>query len=166
LNNKKVFNPNPSTDELKDIPYRHPPFGERYLPVFQALKRVLDEVVPAPLEQWEDRFRRIELPHADMFVWLMMAGRYLHFTRGRKLGQEQKRDIFRVIYSYTYSWGAHALSETECPALSEIRVKQIIRELDAVHIPPLLVDELVSGKLPFTEPEILAEVRMLPVKPE
>jgi hypothetical protein len=159
INNKKVLLQGGNTEESKDLPYRHPPFGERYLPIFQSLKSVFDELFPSPLERWENRFRQAELPHSDMFVWLMIAGRYLHFTQGRNLSLGQKRNIFGVIYGYTYSNDAYATSETAYRTLSESRVKQIIDELDAVQIPPLLVDELVSGKLPFTESEILAELR-------
>jgi hypothetical protein len=84
-------------EDFKEGPYRRPPFGEQYLPIFQALKTVLDDALPSSLEEWEDGFRRDANPHREMFYWLIIAGQYLHFTQERKLSLEQKRDILDVI---------------------------------------------------------------------
>jgi hypothetical protein len=104
---------------------QHPPFGPERRTRLQRIRDIFSEVYPLTLEEWEDGFRRDAFPEHEIEGWLWMAHCYEHFTEGKEVRPEQKRDIFSVIL-YTAANGADYVRRTiHPPTLSRRRVREI-----------------------------------------
>jgi hypothetical protein len=86
-------------EELKKGNYRHPRLPEPAKSVCRQLAECLHEVSPGTAEEWEDDFRRDRHPEREMLFWCRVSKVYDHFTKGRSLDLEQKKDIYRAVFT-------------------------------------------------------------------
>jgi hypothetical protein len=115
-----------AAETLKDSDYRHPPFPEDVRALIRRLHEVFKDVYPQTVEEWEDGFRRDQHPEREIAIWQRMADIYTHFTEGRSLNSDQKKDIFQVILACVNNGPRHVLTTTNPRTLSRKRVKEII----------------------------------------
>jgi hypothetical protein len=81
---------------------RHPPFPAAVRQCIAQIQRVLLDVRPLTVDQWEFGFRCDVDPALDIRLWSHIARCYRHFTRGRPLTLEQKKDVYAVIFWTTF----------------------------------------------------------------
>jgi hypothetical protein len=110
--------------------YRHPPFGEASRPFFERMVRIFGDVLPGDVAKWEDDFRRDMHPEREMAIWSDVATHYLHFTEGRDLRLDQKRDILSVLMACTYPDPEAVLEQcVKLRTLSKKRAKEIVEHV-------------------------------------
>jgi hypothetical protein len=111
--------------KFEDGPLRHGPFPEDVRERIRAIQAVFSEVAPKTFEEWEDGFRRDTHPDREINIWLCMGQAYLHFTDGRDLDLEQKRDIFAVVLACINNGPDLAAQTVSVRTLSRKRIQQI-----------------------------------------
>ena len=104
---------------------RHPPFPAGVRAKVSQILDTFKEVHPLTLAEWEDGFRHDMHPEREIAIWLHLRECYLHFTGGRPLTLDQKRDIFEVIVLASFNGSAVAGETVRCPTLSRRRVREI-----------------------------------------
>jgi len=107
-------------------PLRHPPFPEEIREHFRRFAALFHDVYPITPEQWEDGFRRDTNPEKEIAVWLRIADAFEHFTEGRQLFQDQRKDIFDVLLSLATNGADHVLQTVSPRTLSRKRVKEMV----------------------------------------
>jgi hypothetical protein len=115
-----------SAAALGPSPLRHPPFGEELRQRMVELRDTFHDVYPRTAEEWEDGFRRDLHAEQEIAAWLHMAKAFRHFTDGRTLSPEQRRDIFDVIVATVNNGRDKVLLTTNPLTLSRRRVRQIV----------------------------------------
>ncbi len=83
----------------RQVEFRHPPFGEEVRAIIAGLSDTFQDVLPMSPEEWQDNFRRDCRPARDIGAWRVAQEVFLHFTEGRNLDQDQRRDIFNVVFT-------------------------------------------------------------------
>ena len=116
-------------EELKKGDYRHPPLPEPAKSVCRQLAESLHEVSPGTAEEWEDDFRHDLHPEREMLFWCRVGKVYEHFTKGRVLDLEQKKDVYRAVLAIAN--GEHAKG-LKVRTLSAKRVRDIERAWQVV----------------------------------
>jgi hypothetical protein len=79
---------------------RHPPFPPEIKDILVRLQAVFQDIFPRTLAEWEHGFRCDREPEREIVLWLRMAEAFEHFTAGRDLDAEQRRDLFAVIFNW------------------------------------------------------------------
>ena len=69
-------------------------------------------------------FKRDEHPQRQMVLWMKIAACYLHFTKGRKLGHERKREVLEVVVALFNG----VTPATTMPAAEVAAMQRAIRE--------------------------------------
>ncbi len=115
-----------AAETLKDSHYRHPPFPEEIRALIRRLQEVFKDVYSQTVEEWENGFKEHLHPEREIAIWQRMAKIYTHFTEGRSLNSDQKRDILQVILACVNNGQRHVLTTTNPRTLSRKRVKEII----------------------------------------
>jgi hypothetical protein len=107
--------------------YFHPPFDDDMRKIMVFFRDTFTDVYSQTAEEWEDGFRRDMHPNREIEIWVNMARVFLHFTEGRDLSPEQKRDILQVILACSHAGLDHVHALTSPVTLSRKRVRQIAK---------------------------------------
>jgi hypothetical protein len=105
---------------------RHPPFPDAVREQLRRLYETFQDVYPKTLEEWEDGFRRDMHPEREIALWEYMATVFEHFTAGRSLNPEQRRDIYLVILTCMNNGKENVLVTTNPQTLSRKQVNEIV----------------------------------------
>ena len=107
--------------------YHHPPFPDNVRETtFRRLKDTFHDVYPMTLEEWEDGFRRDLHPEQEIRIWAWMADAFEHFTAGRALSFDQRKDTFNVILAAINAGKDYAHLVVNPVTLSKSRVREIV----------------------------------------
>jgi hypothetical protein len=109
--------------------YYHPPFEGKRRELMSMFADTFHDVYPRTAERWEDGFRRDENADKEIAMWVQMAYAFEHFTQGRKLSFEQRKDIFNVIGTAVNNGKEMVLLTMNPLTLSKKRVKEIVEFL-------------------------------------
>jgi hypothetical protein len=112
--------------------YFHPPFDEYIRDHFRRFAVTFADVYPRTVEEWENGFRCDFHADKEIACWLWMERAYLHFTRGRQLDVDQKRDIFHVVLMFVTNGHEHVLATTNPRTLSRSRIKEMIEYMKSI----------------------------------
>jgi len=105
---------------------QHPPLEEDDRRLIRGIVATFHDVYPKTSEEWEDAFRRDTHPKKEIGLWVLMGHVFLHFTRGRQLNYEKRKDIFDVVLA-TINNGPEATPFTVAPCtLDRKRVREIV----------------------------------------
>lgn len=121
-------------DKIKKKPgLRHPAFEEEDRRIIRGIMATFHDVHPRSFQQWEDGFRYDMNPKKEIGLWLLMGHCFLHFTRGRSLNFEKRKNIFDVILA-TVNNGPDAVSSTVVAhTLSRKRLHEIVDYVVSEH---------------------------------
>jgi hypothetical protein len=106
--------------------YRHPPFSEKTHQIFRYLRKTFIGVYPGTLEEWEDGFRRDGHPAREISYWIHGAEVFGHFTSGRVLSREKRKDIFAVVLNCMNNGPEYVRMTTNLRTLSSKQVRKIV----------------------------------------
>jgi hypothetical protein len=91
------------------------------------IQRILAEVIPDPVEVWEDDFRRDAHPVREIERWLLMAKVYRHFMERAPLSLTQKKEVLAVLLTCCETPDRQeVVNRVPCRALSTKEVGNII----------------------------------------
>lgn len=117
--------------------YRHPPFDEDLRDGIRRLQRLLDDVQPMSLEEWEDGFRRDRDPRREIAAWLHAAEVYRSLTRGRGAGgtsttatattAQHRRDVYRLLVTCMSSPRARVFDVARLGTLTRAEAEAVVR---------------------------------------
>jgi hypothetical protein len=65
----------------------------------ERLRQVFGDVMDRSAEEWQEGFEHDMNANKEVAIWLAMADVFEHFTKGRQMGKDEKKDIFKVILS-------------------------------------------------------------------
>lgn len=78
-------------------PIAHEELPQSMLLRIKLIQRVLFEVMPQPLRETIDNFRRDVRPDRELFIWEAIAAAFIDATHGRLLSVDQRKEIFRAL---------------------------------------------------------------------
>src|SRR5262245_28030671 len=116
--------------------HNHPPFDGELKQQMRLFHETFADVYPMSPEGWEDGFRRDLNMHKEIGVWANIAGVFRHFTSGRDLSREQRKDIFDVVLVCFNNGPDHVLATVRPLTLSKKRVLEIVEEIRRRAVPP------------------------------
>jgi hypothetical protein len=123
---------------------RHPPFPpevrDRY---FRRFERVFHDVNPMSLSEWEHCFRRELYPDQELQLCDRIATAFEHFTAGRDLSFEERKEIFKVIMAAVRNGKEFAPLTISAKTISQETIVKILEYVFAEEVlakaPPILV---------------------------
>jgi hypothetical protein len=108
---------------LPDI--RHPLFPEAVKDLIRKLHATFGDVDGRSLELWEDLLRRDANPDKDIALWLLIADAFKHFSSGRTLPFNRRKEIYGVIV-VALNNGENTRYTVPRLTLSRRRVREIV----------------------------------------
>jgi hypothetical protein len=83
--------------QLKQGPFRHPPFENAERAAIQSLVTDLAEVYPRSYEQWEDGFRRDQTPAREIAGWIHLAAILMVMSERFAFRLPEKKECFSIL---------------------------------------------------------------------
>jgi hypothetical protein len=90
----------------------------------KAIAAVFTDVLPDPLEEWLDDFRRDQHPESEVKVWEKITGKYLLLTEPSE-PLARRKDVARVLLACSSNSAVVARLTSECKNLDKDEVERI-----------------------------------------
>jgi hypothetical protein len=114
--------------DIANTPIRHESLPDDLMELATAIYEVIGEALEQEYDQFVDGFRHDRNPDRELGIWANIAGAYRHFTAGRTLNIDQKRDILRFLI-VAFVNGEQVLRTFTCRTLSKSRMRAMWAEI-------------------------------------
>jgi hypothetical protein len=80
---------------LKNSPYRHPPFEGEIRSMIEFISRAFPDVYELDYQTWEDGFRKDTNPHDEIYYWIVAANVFGEFAKDKPL--PYRKEVFQLL---------------------------------------------------------------------
>jgi hypothetical protein len=81
--------------DLKDAPYRHPPFSGEMRSLIESMVDAFPGIMEWSYEKWEDLLRKDTNPRREIDYWLIVARVFAKFSQGQP--PAYRMEVFRLL---------------------------------------------------------------------
>jgi hypothetical protein len=106
--------------------YKHPVFDDEERKIMKYLVHVFRDVHPMTAQEWEDGFRKDTNKEKEIVLWLRMGEVYQHYTTGKKLPLEAKKDYLSIILAVANSGLDFPRSLIDLQCLSRVAMEDVV----------------------------------------
>ena len=93
----------------------------------RQIKRLLDDVYPQSIQEWENMLHREREPDQELGLWIHIAEAYGRITKESRWTQVQKKEILRLLVVCSMNGREQALRTAEIAALSTEQAAEVVR---------------------------------------
>jgi len=114
--------------DLKQGPFRHPPFEGEARDLVVQIQKSLEEVYPHTYEFWEDGFRRDANAEREIALWLHISRIHGEFAKTRTTSLAERREAFKVLVGCSTGTKDTALQTVQLLSLSRSDAELLVEK--------------------------------------